>query len=62
MYNFTASDSLNCEYNIDGLINDKFYNISVFSHNDKGFMSLQPSDIETEKPKGKILAFNQHYY
>lgn len=55
IYNFAASDNINCEYDIKGLVNDKFYNISVFSHNDKGFMSLQPSDIETEQPKGKTM-------
>jgi hypothetical protein len=55
IYNFSTQDNQNCEYTVSGLINDKFYNISVFSHNDKGYMSLEPSNIETEQPKGKTM-------
>ena len=59
IYTFNATNSVNCKYEIDGLINKKFYNISVLSHsidlNKKEFISINSSDVETEAPDGLIM-------
>lgn len=59
IYTFDAPNSVNCKYNIEGLINSKFYNISVLSHSTNservGFISKDSSDVETNAPNGTIM-------
>jgi len=50
LYTFNVSREENHKYTLDGLSNNKFYDVAVLSHNNKNFTSKTSSSIATEAP------------
>jgi hypothetical protein len=55
LYTFNVSTEENHKFTLDGLFNNKFYDIAVLSHNTKNFTSKTSSSIETEAPFSPVI-------